>query len=52
MTQEEIFDRIEVCPWSEHKREGPYVYTRFIGSIVPCNGACTWVVDYTNIKEL
>ena len=52
MTQEEIFDRMEVCPWRERKQEGPYVCTRFIDTIVPCNGACAWVVDYPKIKEL
>ena len=52
MTQEEILDIIEVCPWRERRREGPYVCTRFINSHIPCDGACSWVVDYTRLKEL
>ena len=39
-------DRLEVCPWRERRREGPYVCTRFIGTIIPCDGACSWVSDY------
>ena len=34
MTQEEIIDRMGVCPWRERRREGPYVCTRFIHSAV------------------
>ena len=51
MTQEEILDIIEVCPWRERRREGPYVCTRFISSLIPCNGACSWVVDYQKQKN-
>ena len=52
MTQEEIFDRMEVCPWRERKREEPYVCTRYICTNVLCNGVCSWVSDYLKIKEL
>ena len=52
MTQEEIIDIMEVCPWRERRREGPYVCTRFINSHTPCDGACSWVVDYQKLKEL
>ena len=52
MTQEEIIDRMGVCPWRESRREGPYVCTRYIGAIIPCNGACSLVVDYATLKEL
>ena len=45
-------DRLEVCPWRERRREGPYVCTRFIGTIIPCDGACSWISDYLNLKEL
>lgn len=51
MTREEILDRIEVCPWRERRREGPYVCSRYIYTNVPCNGACSWVFDYPKIKE-
>ena len=51
MTQEEIIDRMGVCPWRERSREGPYACTRYIGTIIPCNGACSWVVDYARLKE-
>ena len=51
MTQKEIIDRIGVCPWRE-RRHGPYVCTKFIKQDVPCDGACSWVVDYTRLKEL
>ena len=51
MTREEIIDRIEVCPRRE-RQEGPYVCTRFTGTDLPCDGACSWVVDYPKIKEL
>lgn len=49
MTQKEI-DRIEVCPWRE-RRYGPYVCTRFTGTVIPCDGACSWVTDYLRQKE-
>ena len=52
MTQEEILDIMEVCPWRERRREGPYVCTRFINSHSPCDGACSWVVDHPKLKEL
>lgn len=52
MTQEEIIDRMGVCPWRERRQEGPYVCTRYIGTIITCNGACSWVVDYSRLKEL
>ena len=55
MTLEEILDRIEVCPWRERRREGPCVCARFKGSIIPCDGACSWVGDffpYLKLKEL
>ena len=42
---------MEVCPWRE-RQEGPYVCTRFTGTDLPCDGACSWVVDYPKIKEL
>jgi hypothetical protein len=52
MTREEINDRIEVCPWRERPIGDPYVCTRFIGAFVPCDGRCSWVVDYPKLKEL
>lgn len=52
MTQKEIQDRMEVCPWRERPQGEPYVCTRYIGTPVLCNGACSWVVDYQRIKEL
>ena len=52
MTQEEILDRTEVCPWRERIRGGPYVCARYLYTNVPCGGSCSWVFDYLNIKEL
>ena len=56
MTQEEILDRIEACPWRERRREGPYVCSRYIYTNVPCSGSCSWIFDYLDypqkIKEL
>ena len=52
MTQEEIENRIEICPWTEKERGGYYVCSRYIGTFVPCDGCCSWVVDYPKLKEL
>ena len=52
MTFEEIQDRMETCPWRERPRGNPYVCTRFFGTYVLCNGACSWVVYYTKLKKL
>ena len=52
MTREEILDRMEVCPWGERFREGPYACARYLYTNVPCGGSCLWVFDYLNIKKL
>lgn len=56
MTQQEIQDRIqdrmEVCPWRERQIGNPYTCRRYHGTIVLCDGACSWVVDYFKLKEL
>lgn len=52
MTQEEIFERMSVCPWRERPIGEPYVCTRYFGTLVPCDGACPFVVDYPKLKEL
>ena len=52
MTQQEIQDRMEVCPWRERPRGNSYVCTRYFGTIVLCDGACSWVVDYLKLKKL
>lgn len=52
MTQQEIQDRIESCPWRERPTGSPYACTRYYGDIVFCDGACSWVADYPKLKEL
>lgn len=52
MTQQEIQDRMEVCPWRERPTGNPYVCTRYFGDTVLCNGACSWVADYPKLKKL
>lgn len=52
MTQEEIEDRIEVCPWREKPRGDYHVCRRYFGALIPCDGRCSWVVDYPKLKEL
>lgn len=52
MTQEEIEDRMETCPWRERPRGESYVCARYMGTIVPCDGCCSWVADYPKLKEL
>lgn len=52
MTQEEIEERIEACSWREKEIGGFYVCTRYFGTSIPCNGRCSWVVDYPKLKEL
>lgn len=47
-----MIDRMEVCHWRERPIGDPYVCTRFIGTFVPCDGRCSWVVDYPKLKEL
>lgn len=51
MTQEEIKERMEVCPWRERPQGDTYVCTRFFGTYVPCDGCCGWVADYPRLKE-
>ena len=52
MTEEEIIDRIEVCPWRERPLGYPFACTRYVGTYVPCDGCCGWVADYSRLKEL
>lgn len=52
MTREEIEDRMKACPWRERPRGNPYVCTRYFGTFVLCNGACSWVADYLKLKKL
>lgn len=52
MTQEEIQDRMESCPWRERPTGEPYVCTRYVDTTVLCNGACSWVVDYPRLNEI
>ena len=52
MTEEEIIDRIETCPWRELPLGGPYICSRYFGATIPCDGRCSWVVDYPKLKEL
>lgn len=52
MTPQEIQDRMETCPWRERPRGNPYVCTRYFGTYVLCDGACSWVVDYLKLKKL
>ena len=52
MELQEIQDRMEVCPWRERPAGEPYVCTRYHDTFVPCDGACSWVVDYPTLKEL
>lgn len=52
MTQQEIQDRMEVCPWRERPIGNTFVCTRYSDTIVPCDGACSWVADYPKLKEL
>ena len=51
MTQEQILDIMEICPWRERRREGSCVCIRYIGTIIPCNGACSWVADHARLKQ-
>ena len=52
MSQEEIIDRVNVCPWRERILGGPYACTRYMGITVRCDGRCSWVGDYLRRKEL
>ena len=52
MTREEIEDRMEACPWRERPRGEGYVCTRYMGTTVLCDGRCSWVADYSKMKEL
>lgn len=51
MIQEEIKDIMESCFWCEHPPGDGAVCTRFFGTIVPCDGACSYVVDHLKLKE-
>ena len=52
MTEKEIQDRMEECPWRELQMGNRYDCTRYHDTIVRCDGACSWVVDYPKLKEL
>ena len=52
MTQKEIGDIMEVCPWRERPLGDGYVCARYVGTYFPCDGRCGWVVDYPRLKEL
>ena len=52
MMEEEIIDRIETCPWRERQLGGPYTCSRYFGTAIPCDGRCSYVVDYPKIKKL
>ena len=52
MTQEEIKERMEACPWRERPLGDVYACTRYVGTYVPCDGSCGWVADYPRLKEL
>lgn len=52
MTQQEIHDRMEDCPWRERPHGELYVCTRYAGTPIVCDGCCSWVVDYPKLKEL
>lgn len=52
MTREEAFDRMDVCPWKERLRGGPYACAKYMYTNVPCGGSCSWIFDYLNMKEL
>lgn len=45
--EEEINSRIEDCPWRDDKW-----CDRYEGCKIPCDGACSWVVDYARLKEI
>ena len=46
MTYEEIRDKMESCPWCEHPPGDGAVCSRFIGTRVLCDGACSYITDY------
>ena len=55
MSREEILDRMDVCPWKERLRGGPYACARYLYTPVPCGGSCSWIfdyLDYPKAKEL
>lgn len=43
---------MDVCPWREHQIGNPYVCTRYFGTTIICDGACSWVCDYPKLKKL
>lgn len=55
MTQEEIEeikDIMESCFGCEHPPGDGAVCARYFGTTVPCDGACSYVVDYLKTKAL
>ena len=51
MANQEIQDRMDVCPWRERPIGNPCVCTRYCGTTVICDGACSWVCDYPKLKK-
>ena len=47
ITKEEILARIDICPFKDGSCCG-----RYDGCKIPCDGACSWVVDYARLLEL
>lgn len=45
-TTEEINSRIEGCPWRDRES-----CSRYGSGKIPCDGACSWVVDYAKFKK-
>ena len=53
MTLEEIYQRMNECPYRQVGQLLKDSYcTRYNGTVIPCNGACAWVVDYPRLKEI
>ena len=51
MTEEEIRDEMESCPWCEHPPGDGAVCSRYIGTSVPCDGACGYIADWLELKR-
>ena len=51
MTEEEIRDEMESCSWCEHPPGDGAVCSRYVGTIVPCDGACGYIADRLELKR-
>lgn len=47
LTEKEIEQRIEECPFKDGE-----CCDRYTDCKIPCDGACSWVLDYAQLRDI